>query len=417
MNNISHYEYYSHAKKNIEEKNYEKAKDNLLKCLDLKDSFEILNLLGVVYIHLKEYDNSIQVFENLLKKNLSNHSIHNNLGIAFKNKKYYIRAKEQFELSLKLHPKNHFSLFNLGNVFLELNQDDKAKKIFEECLKINKNYTPALLNLSVLYLNNKEFRKSLRLLDKCVELKNESLPVLENISKIHLLSKNFKKAEIYIKKIIKNHPNFLNKIFPLALGYVYQGESTKYKKICKFYNKQLESQISQINFNYNKTSKPLNLGFVGPDFRNHPIGFFLKDMLPELKKRINVSIFNTLNYQDDLSDFAKKYTNWMQCEELDDELLAELIYKKKIDILVDTSGMTRTNKLSVFKLKPVKTQISWAGWLASTNMKEIDYVVGDKFATPEKDDKNFSEKVYRIKDIWCTYSRSVLDDLGLKKKY
>ena len=52
-------------------------------------------------------------------------------------------------------------------------------------------------------------------------------------------------------------------------------------------------------------------------------------MLPELKKRINVSIFNTLNYQDDLSDFAKKYTNWMQCEELDDELLAELIYKKK----------------------------------------------------------------------------------------
>ena len=272
-----------------------------------------------------------------------------------------------------------------------------------------------MLNLSVLYLNNKEFRKSLRLLDKCVELKNESLPVLENISKIHLLSKNFKKAEIYIKKIIKNHPNFLNKIFPLALGYVYQGESTKYKKICKFYNKQLESQISQINFNYNKTSKPLNLGFVGPDFRNHPIGFFLKDMLPELKKRINVSIFNTLNYQDDLSDFAKKYTNWMQCEELDDELLAELIYKKKIDILVDTSGMTRTNKLSVFKLKPVKTQISWAGWLASTNMKEIDYVVGDKFATPEKDDKNFSEKVYRIKDIWCTYSRSVLDDLGLKK--
>ena len=334
-----------HAKKNIEEKNYEKAKDNLLKCLDFKDSFETLNLLGVVYIHLKEYDKSIQVFENLLKKNLSNHSIHNNLGIAFKNKKDYIRAIEQFELSLKLHPKNHFSLFNLGNIFLELNQDDKAKKIFEECLKINKNYTPALLNLSVLYLNNKEFKKSLRLLDKCVELKNESLPVLENISKIHLLSKNFKKAEIYIKKIIKNHPNFLNKIFPLALGYVYQGESTKYKKICKFYNKQLESQISQINFNYNKTSKPLNLGFVGPDFRNHPIGFFLKDMLPELKKRINVSIFNTLNYQDDLSDFAKKYTNWMQCEELDDELLAELIYKKKIDILVDTSGMTRTNKI------------------------------------------------------------------------
>ena len=53
----------------------------------------------------------------------------------------------------------------------------------------------------------------------------------------------------------------------------------------------------------------------------------------------------------------------MRCQELSDDLLAELIYKKKIDILVDTSGMTRTNKLNIFKLKPVKKQISWAGWL------------------------------------------------------
>ena len=77
--------------------------------------------------------------------------------------------------------------------------------------------------------------------------------------------------------------------------------------------------------------------------------------------------------------------------------------------------MTRTNKLNIFKLKPAKTQISWAGWLASTHLNEIDYIVGDKFATPEKDDKNFSEKVYRIRDIWCTYSKSVLNELALKK--
>ena len=54
--------------------------------------------------------------------------------------------------------------------------------------------------------------------------------------------------------------------------------------------------------------------------------------------------------------------------------------------------MTRTNKLNIFKLKPAKTQISWAGWLASTHLNEIDYIVGDKFATPEKDDKTFQKK-------------------------
>ena len=48
-------------------------------------------------------------------------------------------------------------------------------------------------------------------------------------------------------------------------------------------------------------------------------------------------------------------------------------------------------------------------------MKEIDYIVGDNFATPKKM-KKFSEKVFRIGNIWCTYSNSTLDDLGLKKK-
>ena len=140
----------------------------------------------------------------------------------------------------------------------------------------------------------------------------------------------------------------------------------------------------------------------------------MKDMLPELSKKIDINVFSTTDHQDETSEFIEKYSNWIRCHKLNDDFLAELIYKK-IDILVDTSGMTRTNKLNIFKLKPVKTQISWAGWLASTHMKEIDYIVGDHFATPSIDDKNFSEKVYRVGDIWCTYSRSVFDDLRLKK--
>ena len=60
--------------------------------------------------------------------------------------------------------------------------------------------------------------------------------------------------------------------------------------------------------------------------------------------------------------------------------------------------MTRTNKLNIFKLKPVKTQISWAGWLASNKLKEIDYIVGDKFATPErKTIKTFLKKYTELR--------------------
>ena len=62
-------------------------------------------------------------------------------------------------------------------------------------------------------------------------------------------------------------------------------------------------------------------------------------MSPELSKKIDINVFSTTDHQDETSEFIEKYSNWIRCHKLNDDFLAELIYKK-IDILVDTSGMT-----------------------------------------------------------------------------
>ena len=46
----------------------------------------------------------------------------------------------------------------------------------------------------------------------------------------------------------------------------------------------------------------------------------------------------------------------------------------------------------------------------------MDYVISDNFCTPKKDEKFFTEKILRMKNIWCTYSLSVLENLNLKKE-
>ena len=54
--------------------------------------------------------------------------------------------------------------------------------------------------------------------------------------------------------------------------------------------------------------------------------------------------------------------------------------------------MTRTNKLNIFKLKPAKTQISWAGWLASTHLNEL--IISSEINLPlqRKTIKTFQKK-------------------------
>ena len=139
-------------------------------------------------------------------------------------------------------------------------------------------------------------------------------------------------------------------------------------------------------------------------------------MLPELSKAFEVIIFNTCEFEDEISIYTKKLCQWINLKDKNEYEIADIIYKKNVDVLIDTSGMTRTNNLGVFKLKPCKNQISWAGWLASTNLKEMDYVISDNFCTQKKDEKFFTEKILRMKNIWCTYSLSVLENLNLKKE-
>ena len=139
------------------------------------------------------------------------------------------------------------------------------------------------------------------------------------------------------------------------------------RKYVNFYNSQ-RNHKSFNKFNHiKKSNHPINLGFITPDL-GHILLVFLKDMLPELNQKLNLNIFNTLNYQDEISDFMKKHVKWIQCDKLDTDLLAELIYKK-IDVLVDTSGITRTNKLDVFKQKPAKDS-DFLGWLVGNYKNE-----------------------------------------------
>ncbi len=404
------------AKIRFSEKKFADAKNYLLKYIEDNPSLEAINLLGIVYINLNENDKAILLFKNLISKNYIDENIYNNIGVAFKKNKNYSSAIEYFNLSIRINKKSISSYFNLGNTYAEIGQHSNSEKNFKICLKFNKNYLPAIINLSALYINKRLLDKAMKLLKNCLKENPNNFEALENIAKIHLIKKQFLKAEFFIKRIVKIFPSANNKLIPVALGFLYQGNSEKYLSITESYTKKLTDKSSIYKVNYNHKNKNLKIGFVTSDIRSHPIGFFLKDMLPLLSKKIDINIFNTGVHQDEISDYSKKYVKWIDCENRNFEQLAEFIYEKKLDTLIDTSGITRTNNLNVFRLKPVKKQISWAGWLATTKMKEIDYVIGDNYATPKKDEKNFTEKVYRMENIWCTYSRSLLENKIIKKK-
>ena len=85
-------------------KNFEKAKEYLINALELEKNDEVLNLLALSYFELQDFQKSIDVFENLLKKNPMNTNILISLAKTYEKAKNIEKCEEYVNKALEVFP-------------------------------------------------------------------------------------------------------------------------------------------------------------------------------------------------------------------------------------------------------------------------------------------------------------------------
>ena len=147
----------------------------------------------------------------------------------------------------------------------------------------------------------------------------------------------------------------------------------------------------------------LIIGFVSGDFREHAVSYQITGLIRELRKFHDLKLFAYYNnsYEDnktkELKSYFYKFENIFNIN--DDELINKIV-DDKVNILIDLSGYSSLNRLSVFTAKPAPVQITAFGFLKTTGLEEIDYILLDENILIDEDD--FKEKVLKIKEIWST---------------
>ncbi|MGD0962079.1 MAG: tetratricopeptide repeat protein, partial [Methylomonas sp.] len=142
----------------------------------------------------------------------------------------------------------------------------------------------------------------------------------------------------------------------------------------------------------------LRVGLVSGDFRNHPVGHFLHGLL----KRINPEKIELIAYanQPGADSFTARlqpyFSGWKNISGLDDAAAAQLIHADGVHILIDLSGHSSYHRLSMFAWKPAPVQVSWLGFLGTTGVAAMDYVLSDACSLRAADEKNFTEKIWRL---------------------
>lgn len=143
--------------------------------------------------------------------------------------------------------------------------------------------------------------------------------------------------------------------------------------------------------------RQLRIGFISPDFGQHPVGQWILPILEALdRQRFAVYCYSMREKEDETTRRIKSMVSWRKVVGLPDATLAELIRVDLIDILVDLAGHTGHNRLPCMALKPAPVQATCLGYPFTTGLDAIDYIITDAVAVRHGEEDSFVETVVRL---------------------
>ena len=391
----------------------QEALTNYNKSIKINPNYiQAYNNLGACMFKLGRITEAIQSYQKAIEIQPNHADAHNNLGVAFTELGENEKSIKCFQKAIEIQPNQADAHNNLGTVFKELKDHKKSIYHYEKTIQINPNSPTAYSNLGNAYKGLDEYEKAISWQQKAIQIDPEYADAHYNLGTVHEKLDEFEKAISCYSKAIEIQPDHKSANTNLLFNACWSNNNNEYLKIAKRYYETIPNNDEKGLIHRKKPSqKIIKVGFVSGDFRDHSVVFFLLDTFKYLrKKEIRLFAYSNNLKEDNFTKLIKQYfDNWKLVIHKTDKELINLIRKDELDILFDLSGHTVNNRLTIFKSRCAPVQATWCGWLASTGIEEIDYIIGDKHATPLLDQKRFTEKIYQLKKIWECSSISNID--------
>jgi predicted O-linked N-acetylglucosamine transferase (SPINDLY family) len=397
---------------------YDDAQNFYLKALDLdKENQETNFNIAILNYRQKKYSESESLFNYLINKDSNNPIYHYNLGILKLDTNKINSAIDSFNNACNLDSNFYYARHHLAEAYERANNLNLAILNYNKAQSININrFNNTLNNLGNIFLKLKDYKSAQKYFTESLNYCGDKSIIYNNLAVLNLEIGNIEDALDFLYKAIALNKNNL-RIFSrfLATSLYLKKDINYYKDFSLEYAKS--AAYNKKNFFFKKKSIDkkikLKIGFLSADFREHPVGYYLLDFLQEIKNHnFELIAYSNNPFEDRYTKSLKfDFDQWRDIYYVDDKNLADLISQDSIDILIDMSGHSGDNRLPIFSYKPASMQVSWAAYLATTGIKEIDYIIGDPYCTPKTDSKNYVEKIMQLPDIWSCLSTSDIKNI------
>jgi predicted O-linked N-acetylglucosamine transferase (SPINDLY family) len=384
--------------------------------------------LGNTLSDIGHFDEAEQCFKYLIDRNPNVSGVYYNLGNCYFRKATSLRpgddpgkidpatcqellqkAVDSFEKTISLEPRYAPARNNLAMTLWMMNRQEEAIAVWRRAAN-EINDLPAWYNLGRALCERDYVDDSIDALTRCVQIDPGQADVYNNLGNAYRARGQIEQAIAQFERTIALQPQSKvaqsNRLY--TFYYLPGANSQTILAAHKQWNGTIARPLSQNilpHRNSRHPTRPLNIGYVSPNFWAHCQALFTVPLLANHdRKSFEIYCYSDVQSPDEATARIRKYADgWRSLVGLNDEQAAELIRRDQIDILVDLTVHMAENRMLLFARKPVPVQVTWLGYPGTSGLETIDYRFTDPYLDPPGEfDADYVEKSFRLPHtFWC----------------
>jgi len=400
--------------------------------------------LGLALAKLGKNIESINAFKKAILYDNTDVESHNDLAVLYGREGRLKKAKQEYERAIRKDPNYAEAYSNLGNTLKEMGRLDEAVASYNKAIHVSPNFAEAYNNRGLVLKELRQLDEAVKSYNKAIEIRSDYAEaysnrgnILQELEQLDEAVMSYNKAIQYkidnadaynnrgnalkslgliveaigsYREAVRINPNHAVAQSNLLFCMQYGNDITNkklylaHKKWGDLQRKWLKTNKTEF-INAKDCNKKLRIGFVSPSFKRHPVGFFIASLFENKSDDAEFVCFSDTNL-DDMSEHIKQLSDeWIDIRSMTDNDVANMIRNKGVDIAIDLAGHSTQNRLLVFARKSAPIQVTWIGGLVgTTGLEAIDYIISDRFETPDWADELYTEKIIRMPDSYVCYS-------------
>jgi len=363
--------------------------------------------LGEVCRSLGDFDQALRSYRRALELNAQLAVAHNGLGLALDGQGQVAEAMACYRRALECDPGLAEAHYNLGMAWHKQGDLDAAVACHRRALELNPSFADAWNNLGTTLADQGQFSAAISCYQHTLQLNAGDLEARVNMGTALLSQGQLDEALAWYRQALELDPKCAPARSNLLLSMQY-GSGVTLAELAQAQAEYDRQHVSPqccrwtADDRSRDPERPLRIGFVSADFRQHPVGgLYLRPLECLRTAEMSVFAYFTGGQADELTArFRAAAHTWRDVPGITDEALAEQIRADRIDVLFELASHAAGNRLLTLARKPAPIQIAWAG---PTGLSTIDYLLADAHLVPPHLEQGYRERVLRMPDAFTCY--------------